>query len=145
MAAAVTFNPAAFRVAYPAFAGDPPSSATLQAYFDSACGYITNEYPQCTGMTIAQLTLALNLMTAHLAAIAALIAAGTTPGQITQATEDKISVTITPPPNKDQWQWWLGTTPYGQQLLALLLAASVGGFYIGGRRENTALRRGGGY
>lgn len=143
--AAVTFDVAAFRAGYPAFAANPPTDETLQVYFNNGTGYINNQYPQCQGMNVAQLTQALYLMTAHLAAIAAGIAVGDTPGQVQGATIDKVTVTMTPPPNPNQWQWWLGTTPYGAQLLALLQAVSAGGFYFGGRFENNAMRRGGGY
>lgn len=57
---------------------------------------------------------------------------GTVPYQMQSATIDKVSVTVTPPPNPDQFQWWLGLTPFGQQLLAMLQIQTVGGQYIGG-------------
>ena len=68
-------------------------------------------------------------MTAHLLALSVMIASGNTPGVMVAATIDKISITLEPPPAPNAWQYWLQTTPYGQQLLALLQVASVGGFY----------------
>lgn len=59
-------------------------------------------------------------------------APGTVPYQMQSATIDKVSVQVTPPPNPNQFQWWLGTTPFGQQLLAMLQIHSVGGHYVGG-------------
>jgi hypothetical protein len=80
-------------------------------------------------------------MTAHLAAISVLIAAGQIPGLVQNATIDKITVGLTPPPIPNQFQWWLNITPYGQQLLAMLQVNSVGGFYIGGLPERSAIRK----
>jgi hypothetical protein len=129
----IQYNDAAFRAMFlPAFqlsVQHPP--AMIQAYWDTATAYISNRNGGCYmgGMTVAQQTLALNLMTAHLLYLAGLIASGNTPGVMTGATIDKVSVTLESPPVKNQWQYWLQTSPYGQQLLALLQVASVGGFY----------------
>lgn len=140
MSAVILFDPAAFKVAFPAFASVP--DATLQAYFDAGTCYISDrDYGWLAGECRAR---ALDLMTAHLAALSNMIAAGQMPGLETSATIDKISVTTTPPPLKNQWQWWLSLTPYGQQLLALLTARSVGGFYVGGLPERSAFRKVGG-
>jgi hypothetical protein len=46
-----------------------------------------------------------------------------------------------PPPETNQWQWWLSLSPWGQQLLALLLVKSAGGFYIGGFPERQGFRK----
>ena len=141
-----TFDVAYFRAQYPAFSNATTfPDLTLQAYWDTANNYITNASQTllCGGMTDAQLKLALYLMTAHIAAISVLIAAGQTPGIVTSATIDKVSVTTQPPPVQDQFQWWLSLTPYGQQLLALLTVQSVGGFYVGGAPEIAGLRRAG--
>lgn len=132
-----------FREQFPAFADeDAFPDATLQQYWNAATCYITPV--DFCWLQNDCLQLALNLMTAHLTALSALIAQGQTPGYEQSATIDKISVTLTPPPNKNQWQWWLSTTPYGMQLLALLQAKSAGGFYIGGLPETAAFRKVGG-
>jgi Protein of unknown function (DUF4054) len=128
----INYNDAAFRALFPVFANTIQyPAAAIQIYWNTATAYVSNRYGGCYtgGMTLAQQTLALNQMTAHLYCLSGLIAAGQTPGIMVGATIDKISVTMEPPPAPNQWQYWLQTTPYGQQLLALLQVASVGGFY----------------
>lgn len=135
-----TFDAAAFKAAFPAFAS--VDDLTLQGYWDAAVCYIS---PNNYGWLVDDCRLrALNLMTAHLARLAEIIATGQLPGLEQSASIDKISVTMTPPPVKNQFHWWLSLTPYGQQLLALLLARSAGGFYIGGLPERAAFRKVGG-
>jgi hypothetical protein len=146
MGTPITFDVAAFRLAYPEYANTPPTDATLQAYFNTASAYINpysgvNWCNPIIGMNLAQQTLALNLLTAHLAYISGLIAQGQVPGLMQNATIDKVSVGLTPPPLKTQFMWWLSVSPYGQQLAALLQVASVGGTYIGGLPERAAFRR----
>jgi ABC-type dipeptide/oligopeptide/nickel transport system permease subunit len=140
----LTFDPTAFRALFPAFA-DPTAypDALLTAYWDIAINYISpiDGYGWMQG---AARQLALNYMTAHLLAINGIIANGQTPNIVNSATVDKVSVGLTPPPLPNQWQFWLGTTPYGQQLLALLQVFSVGGFYAGSLPELAAFRRVGG-
>lgn len=137
---AATFDVAAFRLAFPAFANVTAyPNIRLQGYWDMATQFVNNS-TNCQ-LTLAALTLLLNLITAHIAQIFTLIAAGQTPGQINSATVDKITVSMTLAPQPNQWQWWLGLTPYGQQALALLQVKSVGGFYFGGLPEISAIRK----
>lgn len=140
MATVITFNVTEFRASFPAFASEAAfPTPTLQGYWDSATCYISDvNYGRLKGSCRAQ---ALNLMTAHLAALSVLIANGQTPALVQGSTVDKISVTLTPPPFKNQWQWWLALTPYGAQLFALLQVKSVGGMYIGGLPETSAFRK----
>lgn len=131
----IIFNIANFHAQFPAFsnATDFPD-AMLQGYFDIATLYINDRYRACYGgLTLPQQTQCLYLMTAHLTAISQLIAQGQVVGVMNAATVDKVSVTMEPPKVANQWQYWLQSTPYGQQLLALLQVAGAGGFYIGGR------------
>lgn len=133
MATTINYNDAAFRALFPAYASMVTyPQATLQGYWNSAILYINNQSGGCYfgGMNVAQQTQAINLMAAHLAAISDIVGGGQTPGLVTNATIDKITIGLTPPPVKNQWQWWLSLTPYGQQLLALLQVASVGGVYV---------------
>lgn len=128
----IHFDQVAFRQAYTAFADvGRYSSVALQAYWDMATAYISDSKGGCYGggMTTAQRTLALNLMTAHVAYLNDQIASGDVGGVVTGATIDKVSVTLEPPPSGNNWQYWLNQSPYGKQLLALLSVASVGGFY----------------
>ena len=135
-----TFDVDAFREQFPQFENTTTfPDAVLQQYWNAATCYINpNDFcwlhDDC-------LQLALNLMTAHLTALSVLIQQNQTPGYEQSATIGKVSVSLTPPPNKNQWQWWLNTTPYGMQLLTLLQAKSAGGFYIGGLPETAAFRK----
>lgn len=140
----LTFDVALFREQFPVFANATAyPDAMLQMYWDMATCYVTDigNYGWLQGRCRQ---LAINLMTAHLTALSIIVAGGQVPGLVQSATIDKVSVSLTPPPLKNQWQWWLSTTPYGQQLLALLQNRSVGGWYIGGRPELAAFRKVGG-
>jgi hypothetical protein len=126
------FNYDQFIALCPAYS-DPVKypEAILQAFWDSATNYISNK--STFGVLVEEKRqYALNLMTAHLVYISGLIASGTVPYLMQNSTIDKITVGLTPPELKNQFQWWLSVSPYGQQLLALLQILSVGGFYIGG-------------
>lgn len=145
--ALIIFDPAAFRAQFPVFTDPPYTNIILQGYFDWAATFAGQENSRCSGMTDAQRTLVLNLLTAHLITLMAQINAGSatkpvTPGFVQSATIDKVSVSMVAPPQTDSWSFWLNQTPYGQQLLAMLDLMSVGGFYYGGRAELGSLRRG---
>ena len=140
----IVFDVVLFRSQFPVFTNATTyPTPMLQMYWDMAICYINDEgnYGWLNGVCRQ---LALDLMTAHLTALSLLIVAGQVPGLVQSATIDKVSVSLTPPPQPNQWQWWLGLTPYGQQLLALLQTRAVGGFYIGGLPERSAFRKVGG-
>ena len=142
----LTFDVVAFRLAFPAFADELLyPTPTLQGYWDAATCYISDQdYGYLNGVCRER---AINLMTAHLTALSNIIAENNykgMPGLAQSATIDKVSVSLTPPPAKNQWQWWLSLTPYGQQLFALLFVKGAGGMYIGGLPETSAFRRVGG-
>lgn len=138
--AAIVFDKAVFRDKFPEFA--TAADSRLDLYWDVATGYVSsNDYGRLNGNARGH---ALDLMTAHLVTLADMIAAGTTPAIESGATVDKVAVTMTPPPVKSQWQYWLSLTGYGQMLLALLQSVAVGGLYIGGNPERAAFRKVGG-
>ncbi len=133
MGACIQYNDANFRALFPQYANATTyPQATIQLNWNSAILYISNRSGGCYfgGPNLAQQTQAINLMTAHLLYLQGIIAGGNIPAMVNGATIDKINVTLQPPPLKNQWQWWLSLTPYGQQLLALLLVVGVGGYYI---------------
>jgi hypothetical protein len=134
-----TFSYADFILAYPGFANATTfPEATLQGYWDMAINYISpSNYGWLSGNARLQ---ALNLLTAHIAQLFVTIQAGQVPGLMQTATIDKVTVGLTPPPLKSQFQWWLSLTGYGQQLLAMLQIFSVGGFYFGSLPERAAFR-----
>lgn len=144
MPSTFTFDPAAFRLAYPQFADSATwPTITLQMYFDTATLYISNR--NCGVLNGDRRFLALNLFTAHLAALSIVINSGDLPNLPQSATVDKVSVSLTPPPLQNEFEWWLNLTPYGQQLLVLLSIASVGGLMFGGSPNRPAFRGAAGF
>jgi hypothetical protein len=140
-----TFNYPLFQEQCPAFAS-APSEATLTAYFGMAITYTNDGYDSwCGGFNDSTLDMVLNLITAHIAQIQALIAKGQTNVIVTGSSIDKVSVSLLAPPVKNMLQYWLATTPYGQQVLALARAQFAGGFYSAvGLRERQGFRKVGG-
>ncbi len=140
-----TFDYAQFIALFPAYSNATLyPQATLQAFWNSAINYI-DDNKTCSPLNDAQRQYAINLMTAHLVYISGLIAAGTVPYLMQNATIDKVTVGLTPPPLKNQYSWWLSVSPYGQQLLSLLQVNSAGGFYVGGTPTLSGFRRGFGF
>jgi len=134
------FDISAFRSAFPAFASETAyPDALITAQSEMGLCYINPEGMNCCG------ELAWQLVTAHLLYINAQIAGESSPqGQVSSASVGSVSVSITPPPTKGGFAYWLGMTPYGLQLVALLKKCSVGGAYIGGKPERAAFRSVGG-
>lgn len=137
----VLFDEAAFRAQVPQYA-DPTTypTAVLQQFWDNAINFITNWYGTSTWPTEDKLRFAINLMTAHLVYTSWLLQQGITPGVEVSSSVGQTSVSLEPPPLKTQWQYWLQTTPYGMQLLALFQVRTVGGFYFGGNWSLAAIR-----
>ncbi len=140
--AALIFDAVAFRTMFPAFANETKyPELVLSGYFDMA----TCNIGECENEVIwgKCLQTALYLMTAHIGSIFTMIASGAQmfAGVQTSATVDKVSVSATAPPFKSGWQSWLSKTPYGEQLWALLLGKSAGGFYIGAADESSSFRK----
>lgn len=140
-----TFNYSLFQEQIPEFAASP-TEATLQAYFDMVLPMANNGYDSwCGGFSGSSLDLVLNLLTAHMAKIQELIGQGQTATIVTGSSIDKVSVNLLTPPVKNMFQYWLATTPYGQQVLALARARFAGGFYASvGLNERHAFRKVGG-
>lgn len=142
--ATITFDPVKFRLQFPEFADSTKyTDVMLDMYFEMATCYVDDEDYGCLSGSCREL--ALNFMTAHLTKIGTDTTIGDDPAFVSSATVDKVSVTTKPPPEKDQYEWWMSLTSYGQQLLALLKAKSAGGCYIGGAPEQAAFRGVGGY
>lgn len=92
--AVATFDPVAFKIAYPAFAS--VSDALLQSCFDEAGLYLTNT--DCSPVQdIARRTMLLWMLTAHIAYLrGALAQAGSIQpvGRISSATEGSVSISM---------------------------------------------------
>lgn len=139
----IVFDVDAFRAAFPAFANTSQfPDETLQGYWGAATVQISDEnYGWLNG---AGRERALNCLTAHLTQLSSVIQSGQTVGLVSEASIDKVKVTLTPPPVKSQWQWWMSLTPYGAECLAILSAGAAGGFYVGGTPNRRAFRGFGG-
>lgn len=130
-----------------AFTAKFPEMAALPAvadgtYWDVAVSIMSPE----DGCLLAgkALQYGLELLTAHLAKLGQMAAAGIPVGSIASGTEGSVTVAFNAPPFKSGWQFWLSTTTYGAQLWALLQVQSAGGLYVGGLPERAAFRKVGG-
>jgi len=136
----ITLDIAAFRNQFQAFASivNYPD-ATIQMYFDMSSNYVsTNNIGYLNGTSRV---LALYLMTAHLLKIADGIASGNLVQATQNASEGSVSIGFATIPLKNQFQWWLSATQYGQQLLAMLSVFATGGLYVGGALNRAAMRK----
>lgn len=127
----LVFDITYFRQAFREFGNEVAfPNSTLQMWWDWATLYISAINRGVLHNRSRQH--ALNLMTAHIGQIQVIGQGGQIPGITVESKVDKVEVQLEPPPLPNQWQFWLGTTVYGQQLLALLQVKSAGGFYTGG-------------
>lgn len=135
----ITFDPLKFRAMIPEFSDATKWPEVLLAlYWDQAICVAENEGDDCTEMR-------LYLLMAHLLKIHQnVLMKNKQGGFVSASTIDKVSVTKVAPPSSDMFEWWLGQTTYGQQLLAMLQIDGVGGLYVGGLPERLAFRKVGG-
>lgn len=142
--AAHVFNVAAFRAQFPEFANVTTyPDLTLGGYWTMATNYISAN-DSLFGLAGANLDLALNLMVAHLARSFVMMNTGQNIVVVNGSSEGSVSVSLTPPPVKNAWQWWLATTPYGNQLRALLSVLATALPFVGGGLERASFRKAGG-
>lgn len=137
---ACVFDVTIFRSTFPLFANEVTyPDAMLEGFYTDA-GYFVSGCG--CGDKDGRRQRMLYLMTAHLAYLQDLMTSDGDIGMTQSATVDKVSVSLAMPPyGTSSWKWWLNTSPYGKQLLALLTVVSVGGKYIGGTPETSAFRR----
>lgn len=133
----VTVTIAEFRYRFPAFRDTTKYSDELvQIQLDTAQLYISPE-ENCLVKPAIQKQM-IYLLTAHLLTIDSALANGDTSagGQVASASVGGVSVSKAIPNNRTDFEYFLNSTGYGMQLLALLSMYSVVGMYIGGQREN---------
>ena len=140
-----TFDDERFRNQFPAFENTtdfPPEQ--LDGWWVMGTAYINiqNGYPW--NFNTAQLQLAADLMCAHLGQSFTLINSGIPTVLVQGTAEGTINVSLTPPPVKSAFGWWLSTTSYGQQLRVLLKAVAGVGLFVGGWVERSGFRKAGG-
>lgn len=133
--ATVTVTVAEFRQRFPIFSNTEKYPDTVvQTMLDTAIIYVPNKTTCCKNeATVKEM---ICLMAAHLLAQNADTSSGGTGGVIQSASVGGVSVTKMAPPAKTSFSYWLSSTPYGLQLLAMLKLQSVIGVYIGGTKEN---------
>lgn len=147
----MAYDDAKFRALFPEYADTTKYSEVLiSLLYDVACDFIDPRQNSYRSLNGSSLILALNYMTAHLLYLQTQRTnadsgnEGDTVGAVQSASIGEISVTKASIPNKDQWQYWLTSSSYGQLLLALLSVKSVGGLSVGGLAERTGFRKIGG-
>jgi hypothetical protein len=141
-----------FRVMFPMFADTKAYPDALIAMFYGVAGnFISTVDCPCNILNGESLQYALYCMTAHLMYLTYPpggtddgMGVGGGGGFVTSASIGEVSVSVAQPPMKDGWEFWLGQSPFGQQLWALLSLKSVGGLYVGGLPERTGFRKVGG-
>ncbi len=103
----ITFDYTSFTTQIPEYSNPEyyPES-TVQNYWNGAINYVSNigNFGVIQGSARQY---ALNLMTAHLIFYANQIVAQKVPALMQNATIDKVSIGVTPPPLPNQWQWFL--------------------------------------
>lgn len=143
---AIVFDANIFRSQIPLYAEPSEfSDAYLEMFWEIATEFADSE-TGC-GCLLSQKSRAflLNLLAAHLIYLSKEAADGGNGGYETSATVDKVSVTRLMPVVNSNMDWWLMQSPFGQQIAALLAAATAGGCTIGGRPEISSFRRAGGF
>ena len=142
MAIHSTIDITAFRTIFAAF-----SSATvypdirITTYYGLAGNYISQKDNFCGGLNGTTLDFALQLLTAHMLYVAHQAQLNKVVGTVTSSSVDSVSVSLLPPKIKDQFQFWLSSTPYGLELLGLLSVKAAGGWVIGGGPEIQSFRK----
>ena len=129
-----------FRLQFPAFTSSVTyPDAQITMYFGMASDYIsvTNYGLLVNGSR----TLALYLLTAHLLQISVNFLNNKPAGTITSATEGSVSISLMQPQARNEWQFWLNQTGYGQQLLALIRVKAAFGFYTAGSYSSGNIRK----
>ena len=129
MVATITLTVEDFIQDFPEFANDDINS--IKSFITQAGCYVSTNNVGVLRNDCRKL--AIELMVGHLLTLQNKINSGqTATGQVASTSIDAVSVSLVPPPNKNQYEYWLNLTPYGQRLLALLVAKSPAGFYMVG-------------
>lgn len=138
----IFFDSDEFRIQFPEF--NDEANEALQLYFNNATLYIENNYSSWSGvLKPIQKKFALYLLTAHLLYLHKKTIQGQIVGAISDAKIDKVEISLVTPPISNQFRYWLQSSNYGQQLIALLYSKTTGGKYISPRNLITlnAVRR----
>lgn len=139
---AVVLDIPAFRAMFPLFANETtyPDMLITMYWAQAKCMMDDECYNGClpTG-DCAEIHM--YLLLAHFLWLHKNIMRGKQGGFISSSSVDKVSVTKVAPPVVDMFDWWMGQSQFGQQLLTMLLIDSVGGFSVGGLPERQGFRK----
>ena len=125
-----------FRILYPQF--ETVSDEIVLAVAEQAECFVSLSGCRCT----SQLWM---LMLAHLLQLRFDSEdGGVSPGAVTSASIDRVSVGFSAPTSTTAWGHWLNLSPYGQQYQALYNRCNSGGRYVGQFPERAAFRSVGG-
>lgn len=135
-----------FRSRFPHFASSviwPDPTIEVAAETASCFIDVANSWYRCDKCR----ELITELMTAHILYLngSPLQPGSTAVGVVSSATVGTVSVGLTVnTASKGAFSAWLGKTPWGEQLLAMLARISGGPIYVGGSPERRAFRKFGG-
>lgn len=129
-----------FRKRFPFFESEImwPDEAIMTQYEQVGC-YLNPWCQDCSELME-------QLMTAHLLVIngSGVVPGVTHTGTVTSASVGGVSVGLSAPTDSSSFKAWLGKTPFGEQLLAIMRKQVAGGLYVGGLPERRAFRKFGG-
>lgn len=135
----MTFDPAAFQAAFPAF--QETFTPAIEAWVEIVQGSPMGSWFECTTRTQQQFIVA---HVGYLLTNANSIGDSQGGGAVVSATEGSVSASFVAPPVTDGLEFYLSSSVYGQMLWAMLNVSSAGGVYVGGLPERKAYRKVGG-
>jgi hypothetical protein len=135
----MTFDPAAFSAAFPAFSETPTAAINVWAS-------IVEQSPMASWFACAPPTQQ-QLIVAHIGYMltnANSVGNSQGGGAVVSGTEGSVSASFAPPPITNGLEYYLSTSTYGQMLWGMLNVSTAGGLYVGGLPERHAYRKVGG-
>lgn len=135
--ATITVSVSEFRQLFPVFSNTTKYPDTLvQITLDTAIVYIPNQTNEFVKETVIKQMI--YLLTAHMLVQNTAASAGNAlgGGVVQSAHIDGVSVTKMTPPARTAFAYWLSSSAFGLQLLALLKMQATVGIYFGGTKEN---------
>lgn len=132
----MTFDPAAFQAAFPAFQETPTTAIQTWAT-------IVEGSPMASWFAAAPITQQ-QLIVAHIGyqlSRADSLGDSQGGGAVVSGSEGSVSASFVAPPVRDGLEYYLSSSTYGQMLWAMLNVATAGGVYVGGLPERQAFRK----
>lgn len=138
--ASIVFDVSEFRTWYPEFSSITVyPDAVLESNFSIAECYLENQTNSFWSEHC--LKQGLYLLTAHIAKTGNLIASGQKAVLVASTGVAPVTVSLTPPPVGNSYNWWLQTTSYGAAYVALAQRMFGCGGYVGGWPERSGARK----